>query len=63
MKARELAAQYGFKIGCGDNSCRFGSPGGMATNGGCQCVKSDLAELRSLIMVLGTILTRIAHEK
>lgn len=23
--------------GCGDNSCVFGSPGGMATNGGCIC--------------------------
>ena len=22
---------------CGDNSCWFGSPGGMATNGGCRC--------------------------
>jgi hypothetical protein len=22
---------------CGDNSCMFGSPGGMATNGGCRC--------------------------
>jgi hypothetical protein len=22
---------------CGDNSCIFGSPGGMATNGGCSC--------------------------
>ena len=22
---------------CGDNSCIFGSPGGMATNGGCRC--------------------------
>lgn len=25
--------------GCGDNSCVFGSPGGMATNGGCRCFK------------------------
>lgn len=23
---------------CGDNSCMFGSPGGMATNGGCRCL-------------------------
>lgn len=22
---------------CGDRSCWFGSPGGMATNGGCRC--------------------------
>ena len=25
---------------CGDNSCWFGSPGGMGTNGGCRCVES-----------------------
>lgn len=24
--------------GCGDNSCIFGSTGGMATNGGCRCL-------------------------
>ncbi len=24
--------------GCGDNSCVFGSPGGMGTNGGCRCL-------------------------
>ena len=26
-------------IGCGDNSCIFGPPDGMATNGGCRCIK------------------------
>ena len=25
--------------GCGDNSCMFGPPGGMGTNGGCRCLK------------------------
>lgn len=24
-------------IGCGDNSCVWGPPGGQGTNGGCQC--------------------------
>ena len=24
--------------GCGDNSCIFGSTGGMGTNGGCRCL-------------------------
>ena len=28
-----------FNIGCGDNSCCWGSRGGMATNGGCRCYK------------------------
>lgn len=30
-----LAERYG--IGCGDNSCVWGSRGGMGTNGGCRC--------------------------
>lgn len=30
-----------FKIGCGDNSCIWGGPGGMATNGGCRCYRQD----------------------
>lgn len=32
-------AKYGIDP-CGDNSCIFGSPGGMATNGGCRCIKN-----------------------
>lgn len=24
---------------CADNSCMFGSPGGMSTNGGCHCLE------------------------
>jgi hypothetical protein len=35
--------------GCGDNSCLFGPPGGMATNGGCRCLtnaKWDIGENR-----------------
>lgn len=36
-----LAKRYG--IGCGDNSCVWGSRGGMATNGGCRC--HDKAEV------------------
>ena len=31
-------------VGCGDNSCSFIKPKGMATNGGCRCyVYEDLA--------------------
>lgn len=33
-EAFKLAKQY---VGCGDNSCRFQKPKGMATNGGCRC--------------------------
>lgn len=70
MKARELAAQYGYGIGCQDNSCWFGSPSGMATNGGCRCwplgvstnniTNSDLAQMRQLARSLAAILSAIA---
>lgn len=36
-KLRDVAAALGLVVGCGDNSCVWGSPGGMATNGGCRC--------------------------
>lgn len=32
--------------GCGDNSCMFGSPGGMATNGGCRCLNDTERDRR-----------------
>jgi hypothetical protein len=35
-EAADLVAKY---TGCGDNSCLFAKPKGMATNGGCQCIK------------------------
>lgn len=37
-KLRDVAADLGMAVGCGDNSCIWGSPGGMATNGGCRCL-------------------------
>jgi len=71
MKARELAAKYGIEIGCGDNSCMFGSPGGMATNGGCHCMPrgmskanvtdDELQELRTLVRVQARLLRTIAE--
>ncbi len=36
-KLRAALAVVGI-VPCGDNSCMFGSPGGMATNGGCRCL-------------------------
>ncbi len=36
--AVETAAKY-VGEGCGDNSCIFERPRGMATNGGCRCVE------------------------
>ena len=37
LKLRDVAAGLGLTVGCGDNSCVWGPPGGMATNGGCRC--------------------------
>lgn len=27
-------------LGCGDNSCKYVRPTGMATNGGCRCARN-----------------------
>lgn len=35
-------------LGCGDNSCYFVKPLGMATNGGCRCFEK-VVEQRSII--------------
>lgn len=37
VKLRDVAKALGLDVGCGDNSCMWGSPGGMATNSGCRC--------------------------
>lgn len=34
---------FGATVGCSDAFCVFGHPGGMATNGGCQCLKNAVA--------------------
>jgi hypothetical protein len=35
-QAVALTSEY---VGCGDNSCLFVKPQGMATNGGCRCIE------------------------
>lgn len=35
-KSKELVLELRV-FGCGDNSCHFVKPMGMATNGGCRC--------------------------
>lgn len=37
IQLRDIAKTLGFEVGCGDNSCIWGPPGGMGTNGGCRC--------------------------
>lgn len=39
--------EFSRKHGCGDNSCVLGSPGGMATNGGCRCIPSSASNITS----------------
>lgn len=48
MKPWQIAKNIGIEAGCGDNSCLWGSPGGMGTNGGCRCAEKgrDAQELR-----------------
>jgi hypothetical protein len=42
--------------GCGDNSCVLHKPHGMATNGGCQCVKSmPFQDRRDFLHALNTV--------
>jgi len=42
---------------CGDSSCVFGRPGGMATNGGCRCYgRGDDSADRLLIRRMATAL-------
>jgi hypothetical protein len=45
---------------CGDNSCVFGPPGGMATNGGCQCLKGSPIELRRKLMLVAKDIRKLA---
>jgi len=67
---RELVIQEN-KIGCADNSCVFGPPGGMGTNGGCQCESRELrhgvrllrAELASLRREFSTALIEFFGEE
>lgn len=39
-KLRDIAKGLGMDVGCADHGCIWGSPGGMGTNGGCQCLKN-----------------------
>lgn len=49
-----------FGIGCGDNSCVWGPPGGMGTNGGCRCYEgtSQAARKERLAVSSGARLLR-----
>lgn len=55
MKLRDYAAVIGLDVGCSDNSCIWGSPGGMGTNGGCQCQRAERVELRMEMLRLARV--------
>jgi hypothetical protein len=38
---RAAVEMFGESIGCSDSGCVFGHPGGMHTNGGCRCARTD----------------------
>lgn len=48
-------------VGCSDGGCVFGHPGGMHTNGGCQCLKERGAYvLRRTVMQLSQVARTLA---
>jgi len=56
-----MASRHGFTIGCVDNSCWFGSPGGMGTNGGCRCVPSALNATKEEVLEMRHLVRTLAH--
>ena len=59
IKLRDVAAGLGMDVGCGDNSCIWGSPGGMATNGGCRCRSSDGGNARVTMLQMQRVATHL----
>lgn len=48
---------------CGDNSCVLGAPGGMGTNGGCQCASmKPLAHTHRSVREWSQSVARLARE-
>ena len=54
---------FGESIGCADGGCVFGHPGGMHTNGGCNCLKDpDRYTLVRIAMRLNQVATKLADQ-
>lgn len=50
--------------GCSDGSCVFGSPGGMHTNGGCECLKErNPMQLKRNLMIMADVAWVLAAVK
>lgn len=62
-KVREVAVElFGPEIGCYDGGCVYGHPGGMQTNGGCECLKSrSVVELTQHMIRLNRIALKLAE--
>jgi hypothetical protein len=37
-------------LGCGDNSCKYVKPSGMATNGGCRCAQNNSRNVERFLL-------------
>lgn len=53
----ERASQY---VGCGDNSCLFRKPKGMATNGGCRCFERNGQQKPGQVAALAALYRQVA---
>lgn len=48
-------------LGCSDGGCVFGSPGGMHTNGGCECLKERKpVQMRRYLMAMHQVSRALA---
>jgi hypothetical protein len=56
-RLHERAVEIGLWVGCGDSSCIWGAPRGMATNGGCRCIdhQTEPRELRRQARMLAEL--------
>jgi hypothetical protein len=70
---RAVVVDYLSRVGlapCADNSCIFGKPGGMATNGGCRCFdrgrefhRADRLKLAEVIRLMAEALCTASPRK
>lgn len=48
-------------LGCSDGGCVFGHPGGMHTNGGCECLKErNPVQMRRQLMAMAQVARALA---
>jgi hypothetical protein len=64
VKLRDHAKALGLDVGCSDNSCIWGGPGGMGTNGGCRCTdrESDRYDMRVQVRSFARVAQHLAAE-